>query len=231
MGLSERRDKEKDGRRKLILSSARKLFFKKGFNTVTVEEIAKISELGKGSIYLYFNSKEEIYAQILLDDIGKFNQQVSELFDNKKTAAVLLSDFSCAYADFFLNDSELFRILMIYMLQPERMNLSEELNPQIVNAYSRSIDMFGKILQGGVQTKEFPANINFKQNQYAIWSLLNGIISLYIFSGYLAKRSERIRVTIKSALDIFIKGLKQAWWIFLKNIKEFWIKRKGDCYE
>ena len=210
MGLLERRDKEKDSRRKLILKSARTLFFEKGFHSVTVDKIAKISELGKGSIYLYFNSKEEIYAQILLDDIGKFNQRASELFDGKKSAADLLSDFSYAYADFFLHGRELFRILMIYMLQPERMNLSEELNPRIVNAYTRSIDMFGKILQLGAQTKEFPASINFKQSQYAIWSLLNGIISLYIFSGFQAKRRERIHATIKSALEIFIRGLSQS---------------------
>ena len=210
MGLSERRDKEKDGRKKLILSSARALFFKKGFHSVTVDEIAKNSELGKGSIYLYFNSKEEIYAQILLDDIGNFDQQASVILDKKKSAADLLVEFSCAYADFFVNERELFRILMTYMLHPEQMNLSEELNPQIIQANNKSIDAFGMILEWGAQKKEFPAGINYKQSQRSIWGLLNGIISLYIFSGYPAKRKERICETIKSALEIFIKGLKLA---------------------
>ncbi len=210
MGLLERRGKEKDGRRKLILKSARSLFLEKGFNNVTVDEIAKFSELGKGSIYLYFNSKEEIYAQVLLNDIEKFNQYTSGLFNEKKSAADLLVEFSYTYTDFFLNDSELFRILMIYMLQPERMNLSEELNPQIIRANAKSIDVFGKILELGSESKELPANINSKQNQYAIWGLLNGIISLYLFSGLEVRRKEKIHTTIKSALEVFIKGLKQA---------------------
>jgi AcrR family transcriptional regulator len=51
VGLLERRGKEKDGRKKLILSSARALFFKKGFHSVTVDEIAKISELGEISVH------------------------------------------------------------------------------------------------------------------------------------------------------------------------------------
>jgi AcrR family transcriptional regulator len=210
LGLLERRGKEKDGRRKLILKSARSLFLEKGFNNVTVDEIAKFSELGKGSIYLYFNSKEEIYAQVLLNDIEKFNQQTSGLFNKKKSAADLLIEFTYTYADFFLNDSELFRILMIYMLQPDQMNLSEELNPQIIKANNKSIGVFGKILELGLESKELPTNINSKQNQYAIWGLLNGIISLYLFSGLKVKRKEKIRTTIKSALEIFIKGLKQA---------------------
>jgi hypothetical protein len=160
--------------------------------------------LGKGSIYLYFNSKEESYAQVLLNDIEKFNQQASALFNKKKTAADLLVEFSYAYADFFLNDSELFRILMIYMLQPDQMNLSEELNPQIIKANTKSIDVFGKILELGWESKEFPANINLKQKQNAIWGLLNGIISLYLFSGWKVKRKKIIRTTIKLGLEIFI---------------------------
>jgi len=210
VGLLERRGKEKDSRKKLILKSARTLFFKKGFNNVTVDEIAKSSELGKGSIYLYFNSKEEIYAQILLNDIEDFNQQVFVLLNKKKIAADLLVEFSEIYVDFFFNDGELFRILMTYMLQPAKMNLTEKLNSQILTANARSIDVIGKILQLGVSSKEFPANINLKQNQNAIWGLLNGIISLYIFSGLQIKRRERINSTIKLALEVFIKGLKKV---------------------
>jgi AcrR family transcriptional regulator len=210
VGLLERRGKEKDSRKKLILKSARTLFFKKGFNNVTVDEIAKSSELGKGSIYLYFNSKEEIYAQILLNDIEDFNQQVSVLLSKKKIAADLLVEFSNIYVDFFFNDGELFRILMTYMLQPAKMNLTEKLNSQILTANARSIDVIGKILKLGVSSKEFSANINLKQNQNAIWGLLNGIISLYIFSGSPIKRRERINSTIKLALEVFIKGFKKV---------------------
>ena len=209
VGLLERRGKEKDSRKKLILKSARTLFFKKGFNKVTVDEIAKCSELGKGSIYLYFKSKEEIYAQILLNDIDNFNQQVSVLLDKKNTASDLLVEYSCIYVDFFLNDGELFRILMTYMLQPAKMNLTEKLNSQILTANARSIDVIGRILQLGVTSKEFSANINLKQNQNAVWGLLNGIISLYIFSGAQIKRRERIYSTIRLALEIFINGLKK----------------------
>lgn len=208
MGLAERREKEKHSRRLRILESARGLFFAEGFKNVTVDKIAKLSELGKGSIYLYFNSKEEIYAQILLKDIEKFNSQAAALFYNKKSASVLLTEFSCFYADFFLNDPELFRILMAYMLQPSHMNLSNELNPQVFRANARSVDIIGKILQIGEQSNEFPVKINLKRNQYAIWGMLNGIISLYIFSGSEKSRREKIHSTIKSTLEIFIKGLK-----------------------
>ena len=210
MGLLERRGKEKDNRRKNILKSARSLFFTKGFTKVTVDEIAKSSELGKGSIYLYFNSKEEIYAQILLNDIDTFNEKVDVLFGEKSTAAHLLKELSYLYIDYFLNDSELFRILMTYMLQPAKMNLPDKLNAQIFNAIARSINVIGRLLQMGVETKEFSPELNIKKYQNAFWGLLNGIISLYIFSGSPANRREKIYSTTNLALEIFIKGLKKA---------------------
>jgi AcrR family transcriptional regulator len=209
MGLLERREKEKDNRRNLILASARTLFFAKGFKYVTVDKIAKSSELGKGSIYLYFNSKEEIYAQILLNDIDKFHQQFFALFNKKKTAADLLFEFSYFYADFFLNDPELFRILMTYMLHTDQMNLSEDQNRKIIVAMRKTIDIISNVFQFGIDNNEFPAHINLKYNQFAIWGMLNGIISLHIFTGSEERRRERIRATIKLTLEIFIKGLKQ----------------------
>jgi len=208
VGLHERRIKEKDNRKKLILKSARTLFFKKGFNKVTVDEIAKISELGKGSIYLYFNSKEEIYAQILLNDIDNFYQIASVLFEKKGSALELLEEFSTIYVDFFLNEGELFRILMTFMLHPDRMNLSQELNARILEANARSIDIIGKILEKGVESGEFSPQINIRQNQNAIWGLLNGVVSLFIFFGSKERRKDKINATIKSALEVFVKGLK-----------------------
>jgi AcrR family transcriptional regulator len=210
VGLLERRGKEKDNRKKNILKSARSLFFKKGFTKVTVDEIAKASELGKGSIYLYFNSKEEIYAQILLNDIDNFNEKVDVLLEQRCSAAEMLKEFSHIYIDYFLNDSELFRILMTYMLQPAKMNLPDKLNAQILNANARSINVIGRILQMGVDTNEFLPELSIQKNQNALWGVLNGIISLYIFSGSPASRRERIYSTTNLALEIFIKGLKKT---------------------
>lgn len=210
MGLQERRQKEKDSRRKLILESARALFFADGFKNVTVDKIAQHSELGKGSIYLYFGSKEEIYAQILLNDIDQFHQQAFALFNKNKKASDLLFELAYFYADFFLNDPELFRILMTYMLHTDQMNLSAEQDKKIVISMRKTIDIISNIFQFGIDSKEFPSNINIKYNQFAIWSMLNGIISLHIFSGEESKRRERIRSTIKSTLQIYVKGLKQG---------------------
>jgi len=52
-------------RRAEILDAARKVFARKGFEGGSVDEIAAAAGLAKGTIYLYFKSKEEVYRALL----------------------------------------------------------------------------------------------------------------------------------------------------------------------
>jgi AcrR family transcriptional regulator len=196
VGLEERRHREKEGRKNAILKAARKLSFEKGFKSITVASIAKKAELSKGAVYLYFNSKEEIYVQILLKDIDKFHATLSDICERGGTAADMLRHFSDIYIDFFFSDRELFRIFMAFMLHTDEMDFSEQLNEQLE-----------KIFKYGMDRGEFPMSINIRQYKNAIWGLLNGIISLHLFTGKESTREQRIRSTVRAGLDVFLSGL------------------------
>lgn len=209
MGSEERRKKEKENKKNTILRAARKLFFDRGFKSVTVDNIAAKAEVSKGSIYLYFDSKEEIYTQILIADNIAHHERIKNFSATDAPASQLLLDFARIYINYFLDDNELFRILMTFMLQTEQMNLTEEQNKEVIRTTNENIKIISEILQKGVDSGEFSPTINIRQGQNAIWGLLNGIISLYIFTGNQAKRAERIHSTVKDTLNIFIKGLKK----------------------
>jgi len=208
LGLEERRKRERDNRKHAILKAARKLFFEKGFKPVTVESIARKAELSKGSIYLHFNSKEEIYTQILLSDIDKFHEHFTDLIQSSASASEALTRFAGIYVDLFLSDRELFRILMTFMLHTSDMNLPEELNNHIVKSTNRNISIVEDIFRYGIDRGEFPPTINLRLNRNAIWGLLNGIISLYLFTGSESKRAEAIQSTLRVGLEIYIRGLQ-----------------------
>jgi len=54
MGISERRMREKEQRKKEILDKAERLFFSRGYDDVSMDEIANEVELNKATLYLYF---------------------------------------------------------------------------------------------------------------------------------------------------------------------------------
>jgi len=64
MGITERREREKNERRKAILNSARELVLTQGVEHVSMEDIAIKAELSKATVYLYFSSKEDLLNEI-----------------------------------------------------------------------------------------------------------------------------------------------------------------------
>ena len=208
LNSEERRKKEKENRKNLILKVARKLFFERGFKAVTVDLIAAKAEVSKGSIYLYFDSKEEIYTQILISANIERYKEIEVLAKREGTASELLLAFAREYVNNFLDNNELFRILMTFMLHADDMNLTEEQNTQLIHTTNENIRVISEILQKGVHVGEFVSNIDIRQMQYAIWGLLNGIISLYIYTGAPDKRAERIHGIVQDSLNAVIKGIK-----------------------
>ena len=208
MVFEEKRKKEKENRKNTILRAARRLFFDRGFKSVTVDNIAAKSEVSKGSIYLCFESKEEIYAQILISDNIALYERIKNFSATEASASQLLLEFARIYVDYFLNDNELFRILMTFMLQTGQMNLTEKQNTELIRSTNENIKIISEIIQKGIDSGEFSPIGNIQQMQNAIWGMLNGVISLYVFTGNPAKRTERIHSTIRDSLNVFIEGLK-----------------------
>ena len=208
MILEEKRKKRKENRKNTILTAARKLFFDQGFKAVTIDNIAAKSEVSKGSIYLCFESKKEIYAQILISDNIALYERIKNFSAKEATASQLLLEFARIYVDYFLNNNELFRILMTFMMQTSQMNLVEKKKDELIWSTNQNIKIISEIIQKGIDSGEFSPIDNIQQMQNAIWGMLNGIISLYIFTGNPTKRTERIHSTVRNSLNIFIAGLK-----------------------
>ena len=208
MSSEERRRKEKEHRKNAILKAARKLFYERGFKSVTVDLIAAKAEVSKGSIYLYFDSKEEIYTQILISANIERHREIEHFAKKEGPSSELLMAFARDYIDFFMENNELFRILMTFMLHSENMSLTEEQNTQLIHTTNENIRIVSELLQRGVEAGEFRPDIDVRREQNAIWGLLNGIISLYIYTGATDKRAERIHSTVRDGLSVFIKGLK-----------------------
>jgi len=67
MGIPERKEREFKRRERDILQAALRLFDGDDWQLVTIERIAQEAEIGKGTVYLHFPSKEDIYGRLALD--------------------------------------------------------------------------------------------------------------------------------------------------------------------
>jgi len=207
MSIAERKQRERETRRSLILSTAKRLFFSEGFQSVTVEAIAREAELAKGTIYRHFQSKEEIYTQILLEEINSFYRQSAFLETPETPASKRLLQFSKIYLELFLHNRELFRIMMNFQLYPDRLTLPEALNAQLRQSMKKNIDLIERIFEQGILAGEFAAGSPPFLCRNVYWGLLNGIISHYLFAPLEEKGDERLRAMLDAGLAVFMNGL------------------------
>jgi len=82
LGKVSRREREKQSRREEILNAAWAVFSTKEYGTATVDEIAETAELSKGTVYLYFNSKEELFLSTVEMGIEKAASIIQEVISS-----------------------------------------------------------------------------------------------------------------------------------------------------
>ena len=100
-----------------IIHSAIENFARDGFDRARMDDIAKSSDLSKGTLYLYFNSKEDLFYAICEHNVERLKEQLSALFRKKED---LLSDARQFYENFrkLTHDSDL--ILFEMMAESSR---------------------------------------------------------------------------------------------------------------
>ena len=67
MGVKERKQREKDQRRREILVAARDVVMLEGPAALTMDRVAEVTELSKGTLYLYFPSRADLLGNLVLD--------------------------------------------------------------------------------------------------------------------------------------------------------------------
>ena len=80
-------------KRKYILKTAREVFMEKGFKSVTMKDIVEACEISRGGLYLYFESTEQIFLEVLKLESEEGDDAFSESISDDATAAEILLIF------------------------------------------------------------------------------------------------------------------------------------------
>jgi len=108
MSTTSRREREKQKRRQDIINAAEKIFFAKGYDSVTMDEIAREAEINKALIYYYFKNKEALFFAVNLYGVRILHAMYFECsnlnitgYDKVMAMIQSLYDFSKDHPDYF----------------------------------------------------------------------------------------------------------------------------------
>jgi len=112
MGITERKEREKQQRREEIVKAAEKIFFTKGFNESTMDDIAEAAELSKGTLYLYFKSKEDLHMAVAHLAVSLLKSTMVEIEKRTENAIEKLVSMGRAAVEFSRNFPDQMKSIM-----------------------------------------------------------------------------------------------------------------------
>ncbi len=148
MGIKERKEREKGARREEIISAAEKVFFEKGLVVATMDEIAERAELSKGTIYLYYKSKEDLYIAVALRGWDILARMFKEATSTGEQPLKVLENLGNAYYSYFMQYRNYYRMSYFFGNKEMFSQVSNEMTDQC-NLSNKTI---WDIVSGVVQT-------------------------------------------------------------------------------
>lgn len=101
MSTEARRLREKEQRKQTILKTAERIFAEKGFNETPMDEIAEAAELSKGTLYLYFKSKEELAFAIFHKNLLELKAMIQQAAQSAQKGIDKIRAILTAYYRFY----------------------------------------------------------------------------------------------------------------------------------
>ncbi len=157
-----------------IIEAARAVFSRKGFNDATVDDIAEAAGLAKGTVYLYFPSKREIFLETLRQGTLGLHEEVREKMDAESDTA----DKVFAFIRTRLSYSERNRDFMrIYYTEFSNMLIHPaHVRQEFQDLYNRQAEALERVLTDGVQRHQI-RQLNIAASARIIYDMTRGLIA------------------------------------------------------
>jgi AcrR family transcriptional regulator len=175
MGIAERKEKQKQEIRKMILDASMKLFAEQGFENVSIRKIADLIEYSPTTVYLYFKDKNEILFNLHEIGFQKMADYNAEMW-TIKNPLVRLHKMGENYIRFGLENPQYYDLMFI-------LNAPMEALETMKNCDWKSGDVvLGRLKETLAESMEQGLVVKGDVDAMAmtIWSTVHGLVSLAI---------------------------------------------------
>jgi AcrR family transcriptional regulator len=174
-----RREREKAQRRDDILRAAKDVFFSRGFHAATVDDVAVEAEVSKGTVYLYFDTKETILAHLLLEGLEALVAELEAAYaiDQPLDAAMRLRRIAVAYLNFFQTSPDYYRLLMAFDRGQFQASIDPGVYQDVLARSLRGLEWVERAVKQA-QAEGVIAIENTREAASVLWAGLNGVLVL-----------------------------------------------------
>ena len=179
--------------RRTILDHTRHLLVEEGYNNLSMRKIARGVGCSATSIYLHFESKDDLFHALIDEGFARLNEALQETAAAHTDPLDRLDALSRRYVHFGLDNPELYEVM--FLLHPERM---ARYPAEKYRRARRNLEFFAEALRDGADTGQFDVD-DPAVAASVLWASLHGAAALL-----LARRMD-VRIERDAFVDAVVR--------------------------
>jgi AcrR family transcriptional regulator len=186
-----------DARKNQIINAAEGVFTEKGFDAARMDDIADETGLSKGTLYLYFKSKDDLIIAILDRMFQREFRQLENLDQKGVSAAEALSNITNLLTKEILSLLRLIPIVYQFLALAFRNKYVQKALKKYINRY---LDLLVPIIQGGIDSGEF-RQVDAREVAIAMGAMIEGTLLLWVYDKSIVEPEYHIHSGMKLLLE------------------------------
>jgi AcrR family transcriptional regulator len=198
--IASRRDRKKLSVHAKIIATGIELFSKYSIANITVEQIAEAADIGKGTIYNYFDTKEAIVVAFMVDLERKVQARIPKIAKSRGSLASILTEYIQYQFRLKIRYHQFVRVFLAQMF-----GNTEHFMPYMVEMQKVIDPPLEWLLEELKRRRRIRANIDIPKLIVAFKTTHVGLTCLWAIEGPPFKAAEQI---LKFQMELFCKGLE-----------------------
>jgi TetR/AcrR family fatty acid metabolism transcriptional regulator len=181
-----------------IIEAAVRVFARKGYFTSRVSDIAHEAGIAAGTIYLYFDTKEDILITMFREKMAAFVETVRKAIAQDHDAVAKLRRLVRLHFQILQDNPELAEVVQVELRQGQK--LFRGAASQEIAAY---FALIGSVFEEGAAAGRFSSGLPVK----VATKMLFGAMDQMATSWVLGKRGYHLVDTADTVADVFLRGV------------------------
>jgi TetR/AcrR family fatty acid metabolism transcriptional regulator len=195
-GTMKNRNGEKHHR---IINAATKVFAKKGFFQAKVSDIAKEAQVADGTIYLYFDNKDDILISLFEEQMQVVLENMIDQISEEKDAIKKIERFALTHLKLIELNKNMAEIIQVELRQSSKF-MKEYKNEK----FMRYLNLIGDVIKEGQEKGIFKKDIIPDIAKRAFFGALDEMSRFWVLSSH---KKYDIETAAKQISEYFLNGL------------------------
>ena len=201
-----RREEKKAQSRRRILDSAREVFFRDGFMTANLDEVAEKAGVAKGTLYRYFDSKAELYVAVLAHNGRIFEEKMRGTLSLDLPAPEQIRRTARFYFDHYVQNRDYFQIFWAIENQAVIGELPKGVIEEVPKLWEQCVRIVAEIVADGIERGSF-VRCDPWEVANLLWTIANGLIQTETSATRRRLRRAPLARAFDDAVEVVLRGL------------------------